>query len=344
MEILKIDGSHGESGGQILRSAVTLSSITQIPIQIENIRKNRKVPGLRAQHLTAIRLLAKICNAKVDGLHIGSSTVKFHPNQIQDTSLHENVGTAGSIPLILQVLIPAAALAKKKLELSIIGGTDVLWSPTSDYTKYVLKEAYARIGINFSMEIEKRGYYPKGGGVVNISVLPIKKLNPIFLTKKNTRDAKLLYTYSKIRSDDITPLIENVKKNLMDNNFSIEFQINEQAAQDQGASLVIFSQDPTSINGTDELLNFKNNNIFGKKCLNNFLESNLGVDNNLADMLVTPLSLINETSIFTVREISQHLQTNLYTTAKITGCKYGIGKINDGYEIRIQGNSKSSIQ
>ena len=342
MEILKIDGSHGESGGQILRSAVTLSSITGMPIQIENIRKNRKMPGLKAQHLTAVKLLAKICNAKVDGLQIGSSTIKFYPNQIQNISLHENVGTAGSISLILQVLIPAIALAKKKLELSITGGTDVLWSPTSGYTKYVLKEAFSRIGIDFSMEIQKIGYYPKGAGIIDITIYPAKKLNPIFLTKRNTSNAKLFCLHSGI--SNIESFVDNVNNTLKKNGFSVESQINEKQAQNKGASLVIFSHDSTSINGADELLDFKNKDVFGKNCQNNFLESNLGVDNNLSDMLVVPLSLINETSVFTVREISQHLQTNLYITSKITGCKYGIGKIEGGYEIRIQGNSNSCIQ
>jgi RNA 3'-terminal phosphate cyclase (ATP) len=163
VEILKIDGSFGEGGGQILRSATTLSCITKIPIQIENIRSNRKVPGLREQHLTAIKLLAKICNAKVEGLQIGSTSLKFIPNETQNMQLQENVGTAGSIPLILQAVIPAVSLTKKKLTLSITGGTDVPWSPTANYTKHVLSEVYSRIGINFSMKIQKRGYYPKGG-------------------------------------------------------------------------------------------------------------------------------------------------------------------------------------
>src|SRR5690349_8473573 len=135
MEPLKIDGSYGEGGGQIIRTAVTLSSITGIPVEVENIRKNRDVPGLRPQHLTGIKILAKICNAKVDGLHVGSTAIRFFPSKINDSTLKENVGTAGSIPLILQVIIPAVAISKKKLQLSIMGGTDVAWSPTSDYTK-----------------------------------------------------------------------------------------------------------------------------------------------------------------------------------------------------------------
>ena len=158
MDFLKIDGSYGEGGGQILRSAVTLSCITKTPIQIENIRTNRRVPGLRPQHLTAIKLLGKICNAQVQGLDVGSKTIKFFPNNLEDYTLTEDIGTAGSISLILQALIPAVSISKKSLELSITGGTDVPWSPTSNYTKYVLCEAYSRMGIDFSAEITKRGY------------------------------------------------------------------------------------------------------------------------------------------------------------------------------------------
>ena len=161
MDLLKIDGSYGEGGGQILRSAVTLSCISKTPIQLENIRSNRRVPGLRPQHLTAIKLLGKICNAEIQGLNVGSKSIKFIPNNLENKILTEDIGTAGSISLILQALIPAVSISKKSLELEIIGGTDVPWSPTSNYTKYVLGEAYSRIGINFSMDITKRGYILK---------------------------------------------------------------------------------------------------------------------------------------------------------------------------------------
>jgi len=180
MDFLKIDGSYGEGGGQIVRSAVTLSCITKTPILIENIRKNRRVSGLRPQHITAVKLLSKICNAEVQGLNVGSTTIKFSPKNLENNILSEDIGTAGSISLILQALIPAGSISEKSLELSIIGGTDVPWSPTSNYTKYVLSEAYSRMGINFSMEITKRGYYPKGGGLVKVKIYPSKKLKPIF--------------------------------------------------------------------------------------------------------------------------------------------------------------------
>ena len=115
MEFLKINGAHGEGGGQIVRSAITLSCITNQPIHLENIRKNRKNSGLKPQHLTAIKILQKISNAKVTGDKLGSTELKFIPGEIKNSELIEDVKTAGSIALILQVLIPAVSISKKKL-------------------------------------------------------------------------------------------------------------------------------------------------------------------------------------------------------------------------------------
>ncbi len=145
MEFLKINGGYGEGGGQIIRSAITLACITKQSIHIENIRKNRKVSGLRPQHLTSIRILQKISNAKVIGAEVGSTELKFIPGDIDSLELSEDVGTAGSISLILQVLIPVIAISQKKISLTIKGGTDVLWSPSIDYKQHVLKEAYSRM-------------------------------------------------------------------------------------------------------------------------------------------------------------------------------------------------------
>ena len=343
MDVLKIDGSFGEGGGQILRTAVSLSCITKKPIQIENIRNNRKNPGLRPQHLVAIKLLSKICNAKVEGLHTGSTLIRFFPNEIQNMHLDEDVGTAGSISLILQTLILPASLSKKKIELSIRGGTDVPWSPTMNYTKHVLSEAYRRIGINFSVKIRKRGYYPRGGGFVEASISPSTKLKPLSLSGRVEKNANVLCTSSNIMTSKISSTINDVKIALENNGFTTTVETIEETAANKGASILIFNHDANSIAGYDELLDNKNG-LFGKTSTTEFINCDAGVDNQLSDMLVAPLSLINGLSVFTVKEITKHLETNLYITSKITGCKYGVGKTDTGFEIRIQGSSDSCIQ
>ena len=341
MDFFKINGEYGEGGGQIVRSAITISCITKQPIHLENIRKNRKNEGLRPQHLTAITILQKIANAKVIGAKIGSTEIKFIPSHIENLELIEDVKTAGSISLILQVLIPVVAISQKKLSLVIKGGTDVLWSPSMDYTQHVLKEAYSRIGIEFSIKIIKRGYYPKGNGEIKLEVYP-SKIKSLSLSKRKTNNLKLKCTFSKISTDLIKEKIEKIKEKIEGKKFNVEIEIKEEEAVDSGASVLIYSIDENSIIGIDGLFNKKTQNFdldFDK-----FINNSLGMDENLADMLVVPASLGINKSILQVKEITKHLETNLFVTSKITGCKYGIGKISEGFKIIIEGVSNSSIK
>jgi RNA 3'-terminal phosphate cyclase (ATP) len=256
-------------------------------------------------------------------------------------TITENIGTAGSISLILQALIPAVSLSAESLKLSIIGGTDVPWSPTSYYTKYVLAEAYSRMGINFSIDIKKRGYYPKGGGIIEVQVNPSKKLKPISLTHRETRSSTLYCSYSKFSENRISSEIKKIENLLKIAGFSVTSEIQEEIALNEGCSMLLYSHDSNSIIGSDGLM-YKTLEL-GDRISETFLKCKLGVDNHLADMLVLPASLIDETSVYRITEITKHLETNLYVTSKITGCKYGIGKLENGFEVRIKGNSNSTI-
>ena len=338
MESIKIDGSFGEGGGQIIRSAVTLSAITGKPVEIENIRKNRKVSGLRPQHLLGVKILSKICQARVEGLHVNSTSLKFFPSQGLDLDLQEDIGTAGSISLILQVLIPAVSLMRNNLKLSIIGGTDVLWSPTFDYTRHVFSEAMSRIGINFTSEIKRRGYYPKGGGIVETQIHPCRNPSLISLLKRDTKTARLVCAYSQIPREAIEKEASIARDILAKNGFDCGITIKEENAHDKGCSMLVFAHDSDSVTGSDGIYH-KSLNGLGESVAKRFIESNLGVDLNLSDMLVVPLSLVKETSVFRVKEITKHLETNLFVASKMTGCRYGIGKIDDGFEVRISGIS-----
>ena len=340
MDFLKINGGHGEGGGQIIRSAIALSCITKQPIHLENIRKNRKISGLRPQHLTAINILQKIANAKVIGAEVGSTEIKFIPGDAKNLDLVEDVGTAGSIPLILQVLIPVVAMSKKQFNLRIKGGTDVLWSPTIDYTQHVLQEAYSRMGINFSLELIKRGYYPKGGGEIKLQVNP-SNVKSISFSKRKTNKVKLICSFSKFTNNEIENKVYEIVKQLTDANFIVDVEIKSEEALDSGASLLIYSIDDDSIIGIDALYNKKTSKF--DLDMDNFIK-NYAIDDNLADMLIVPASLASGKTILPVKEITKHLETNLFVTSKITGCKYGIGKTSNGFEVIIEGISNPSIK
>jgi len=170
--MLIIDGSYLEGGGQIVRTALALSMITQQPFQCTDIRKGRKDPGLKPQHLTGITTLVKYSGARCDGAELGSDAITFYPRPFKPATDTIDIGTAGSITLLLQSLLLPCMLAAKKTKFTIIGGTDVSWSPSIDYLIHVLTpqlQKYAKMEVTRI----KRGYYPRGGGQVEISITPL---------------------------------------------------------------------------------------------------------------------------------------------------------------------------
>ncbi|AAY79951.1 RNA 3'-terminal phosphate cyclase [Sulfolobus acidocaldarius] len=166
--MIEIDGSFGEGGGQILRTSLTLSSLTKKPFRIYNIRANRPKPGLQRQHLTAVNAVKILTNATVKGDYVGSTELIFSPGDIQEKGdFVFDIGTAGSTTLILQTILPL--LLNRKLTVTIKGGTDVPKSPSIDYIRLVFSKVLERIGISFNVELIKRGHYPEGGGEIRIS-------------------------------------------------------------------------------------------------------------------------------------------------------------------------------
>jgi len=164
--MLTINGSRLEGGGQIVRMAVTLSALTRTPIEIISIRANRSTPGLAAQHIAAIRAVGSLCNAETTGLVIGSDCITFIPNQLRRTSVFIDIGTAGSIPLVIQAWLPVALHSGG--EITIRGGTEVTRSPTIDYLIHVLITQLTAMGAKVDLSIIRRGYYPQGGGEVKV--------------------------------------------------------------------------------------------------------------------------------------------------------------------------------
>jgi RNA 3'-terminal phosphate cyclase (ATP) len=198
------------------------------------------------------------------------------------------------------------------------------------------------MGINCSINVKKRGYYPKGGGIIELEVLPSEKINSIILNTRKTKNVKLMCTFSKLSEELINNQVIHIEKKFIENNFSIEIQVKKEPALDSGSSMMISSIDNDSIIGIDSLFNKKTEKF--DLDLDKFIQNKHSVDEHLADMLVLPASLAMGMTVFQVDNISKHLETNLFVASKITGCKYGIGKLRDGYEVRIEGISYSSIK
>ncbi|KAK0176440.1 hypothetical protein PV328_000573 [Microctonus aethiopoides] len=182
--ILKIDGSLGEGGGQVLRIALSLSALFKIPIEIENIRAGRPKPGLAAQHLKGVEIARDMCDAKVKGAYIGSTRLEFLPGAISQSSkrkFYADTRTAGCIGLLAQVTLPIALFMPQGEPITLVfkGGTNVPMGPHVEYLTEVFRPWLNKFGADFDFTVVKRGYYPKGGGEVHLKISLIKYLTSI---------------------------------------------------------------------------------------------------------------------------------------------------------------------
>ena len=182
MALLDIDGDYGEGGGQLVRTAVALAALTGTPIRVLRVRARRDKPGLAPQHLAAVQAVAEICGAETKGLELRSQHIEFVPGTLRGGEYRFDVGTAGSVTLVLQAVLPALIAGGTPARLTVIGGTDVRWAPPIDYLREVLLPLVERMGVRVSIEVVRRGYYPRGGGEVRVEIHPAP-LRPLCLTK-----------------------------------------------------------------------------------------------------------------------------------------------------------------
>jgi RNA 3'-terminal phosphate cyclase (ATP) len=171
--VIEVDGSFGEGGGQLVRTAVALSALTGKALRLARARARRARPGLAPQHLAAVRAVAALCDARCEGLELRSTAFSFEPRaQAASGELRVEVGTAGSVTLVLQALLPTLLRARQASRVVVTGGTDVRQAPTWDYFCEVLLRLLRGMGLHVRASLTRRGYYPAGGGEVAVDVEP----------------------------------------------------------------------------------------------------------------------------------------------------------------------------
>lgn len=168
--MVTIDGRTG--GGQLLRTALTLSAVTGTAFELEHVRAERPSPGLKPQHLAAIRTLSALCDAEVEGATPDAETLTFEPDRLEAASQTVDIGTAGSIALLFDAVLPLATAVAEPFELTAIGGTDVKWAPSIEYLRRVKLPLLGWAGLDGEVDLERSGFYPTGGGRASLTVRP----------------------------------------------------------------------------------------------------------------------------------------------------------------------------
>lgn len=184
--MIEIDGAMGEGGGQILRTALSLSLVTQRPVRLVNIRAKRSTPGLRPQHCTAVEAAATVGQADVSDVGPGTQELIFRPNGVMPGTYHFDVGTAGSVVLVLQTVLPPLLTAPEPSSITVGGGTHVRWAPPFEFFDRTFRPLVERMGPTLRATIDQYGFYPQGGGRCTVEVQPVSALSPLSLSERGT--------------------------------------------------------------------------------------------------------------------------------------------------------------
>jgi RNA 3'-terminal phosphate cyclase (ATP) len=347
-----IDGAHGEGGGQILRTALTLSAITGRPLRIERIRALRRNPGLAAQHLTAVRSAAALCGARLSGDALGSTFLEFVPktpiaagNYIFDVSLAREGGSAGAVMLVLQTVLLPLALAAGDSRLELHGGTHMAWSPPFDYVHDVWLPVLARVGVEASAELVAWGWYPVGKGEVSVRIrglgtgrasltpLVIEDRGPLLRIVGRGVAANLPAHIPQRMADHARCLLSVLGAELRIEPLRVR-------AACAGAGLFL-TADYANLNcGFSAIGEIgKPSERVAEEAAGALLRhhaSGAALDRHLGDQILLPLCFASGSSHFSVEEITRHLETNAWVIER-----FGIARI--GVERGVSGTGHVTV-
>jgi len=341
--MIEIDGSQKSGSGTILRLSIAFSSITGKPIRIYNIRQNRPQPGLRPQHLEAVLTAAKLCNAYVEGARISSRELLYEPKDIKGGKFEAEIGTAGSISMLIMTVLPICIFAKSTVHLHISkGGTDVQHAPTINYMQSVFMPVLKQMGITASITVLKYGYYPKGMGEVTLTVEPCRELNPLVLEEpgkiKTIKGISVCTFLAEKRVAERQAAA--AKEYLKERGCSADIRIVNDRSNplQKGSSIVLWAEtDKGALLGADAIGELqKTSEAVGREAAEKLwqeISSGATVDMHLADMLVPYIALAPGRSIYLTRMFSDHLDSNIWLSEIFLGTKFRIEKIKELYKV-----------
>jgi len=318
MNVTEIDGSMGEGGGQVLRTAVALAAVTKTPVRVTNIRARRRNPGMAAQHVAAVRAVAELSSAEVTGAEVGSCVVEFVPGELRSGRYAFDVGTAGSVTLVLQAALPAA-FAVGNVELRIRGGTDVPMAPPADDFRTVFLRWIGRLGGRSEFEILRRGYYPRGGGEVVVRVLEPATWRGLVSEPRPEPERIEGAAHIANLPEDIVARMASAAKKRLAPYLSVRIHkevLDATRAEGSGGAIALWADAGDSILGGNALAERgKRAEIVGDEAavaLLAELQSGATVDVHAADQILPYLALANEPSSFLVRKVTDHASTMMW--------------------------------
>jgi RNA 3'-terminal phosphate cyclase (ATP) len=317
--MLKIDGSYGEGGGQIVRTALTLSCMTSIPIEIENIRARRSQGGLRAQHLACVRAAAQLCGAELNGDYVGSEGLTFIPtHDPKPGRYHWEIKTAGATTLVLQTVLIPLAMANGPSEVRVTGGTHVPMSPSAHYLRDVYSPMLIQAGAEVLVNVDRIGWYPKGGGELSAYLEGWAQFQGQDLATRGALERIFGYGIASNLPVHIPQrMITYAEKALADHEVMLDIRpVRDGDAYDKGAGFFITAEYANGRAGFGALgeQGFPSEKVVEEAIyeFELFQAGNASVDDHLADQLLLICALAFGESRYITPQVTDHLRTNAW--------------------------------
>jgi RNA 3'-terminal phosphate cyclase (ATP) len=313
--MLALDGRTGEGGGQILRSALTLSVITGRPFRIHDIRAGRRKPGLLRQHLTAVRAAARVGRATVTGAELHSVTITFEPSGLGSGDLRFSVGSAGSATLVAQTVLPALLLAAAPSSIAVEGGTHNMSAPPFEFLERSFLPLMRRMGARVEASLERAGFYPSGGGKLTLRVRPTGPLAPLALDDGGElRQIRVEAMVAGLPRSIAQREVATVSRQLAVR--AEDLAVTELPAAWGPGNVVLVTVERAQV--TEVFTGFGRRGVRAEQVgreaageARSYLDSGAAVGVHLADQLLLPLALAGGGS-FTTSAVSRHMQTNAW--------------------------------
>ena len=337
MEAVLIDGSFGEGGGQILRTALVLSCITGRRLQIENIRAARRKPGLARQHLVCVQAACGICDGRCEGAALGSKELDFQPGRIRAGEFYFDIGSAGSALLVIQTILPALFLADKPSKITVVGGTHNPLAPPFNFLLETFLPAIAGGGFRADCKLVKHGFYPAGGGKIIFDVQPWQKQTEqkIDICERSgpMRISAKIYT-ARLS----VQIAERQRKLLMGTDLDIQdvrhIEVMDSDGPGNCVMICIFDGRHTTVLTSFGERGKPSHKVVGEVAgmAKDFLGSGAAIDKFLADQLLAYMAL-SQAGAYTTSEISLHLQTNMEVIKKFLPVNFDVQQEESSYKV-----------
>jgi RNA 3'-terminal phosphate cyclase (ATP) len=340
--MIEIDGAAGEGGGQILRSALSLSICTAQPFRITNIRANRNKPGLMRQHLTAVKAAAAICSGETEGADIGSSQLTFRPGRVRPGAYSFSIGTAGSCTLILQTVLPPLLTAASPSQIRISGGTHNPAAPPFDFLERAFLPLIERMGARVHARLEQYGFYPRGGGEILLDVDPAPALTPLHIIERGARTTSYAEAYiAAIPIHVAQRELDVVGKMLNWGPEQLKLRgLPNEVGPGNAISITLAHEQVTEV-----FTGFGEKGVSAEAVARGaaqeareFLSTSAAVGPHLADQLLLPMALSGSGS-FTTSGTSAHLRTNATVIERFVGCRVDIEPLEHAYQVSIESSA-----